>query len=75
MVVLVLLTAAAVVDRTQPYGISLRHPRGVRHHSPTSHRDRDAATSSVAITRRMLTARTSVSGTLAYDRQGHGTLT
>jgi hypothetical protein len=47
----------------------------VRHHSPTSHRDPDAATSSVAITRRMLTARTSVSGTLAYGGQGHGTLT
>jgi hypothetical protein len=81
LVLAILAGAAVVVDRTQPYGISLRHPFGVRHHATASSGGNAAATATATIARRSLAARTSLNGTLGYAgdytiaAQGHGTVT
>jgi hypothetical protein len=81
LVLAILVGAAAVVDHTHPYGISLAHPLGVRHHAKPSSGGNSAATATATVARRSLAARTSVDGTLGYAgdytiaAQGHGTIT
>jgi len=81
VVLAALIGAGVVVDHTRPYGISLAHPLGVRHHAKPS-RDGDAAdTTTATVARRSLSARTSLNGTLGYTGdytvvgQGRGTIT
>ena len=77
----ILAGAAAVVDRTHPYGISVAHPLGVQHHAKPSSAGDGAAAATATIARRSLAARTSLNGTLSYAgdytiaAQGHGTIT
>jgi Putative peptidoglycan binding domain len=81
IVLAILAGAAVVVDRTHPYGISVAHPLGVRHHAKPSSGANGAAAATASIARRSLAARTSLNGTLGYAgeytiaAQGHGTLT
>src|SRR5262249_36486992 len=81
IVLAILAGAAAVVDRTHPYGISFAHPLGVRHHAKSAGAGNGAAAATATIARRSLAARTSLNGTLGYAgdytiaAQGHGTLT
>jgi peptidoglycan hydrolase-like protein with peptidoglycan-binding domain len=81
IVLAILAGAAVVVDRTHPYGISVAHPFGVRHHAKASSAGNGAATATASIARRSLAARTSLNGTLGYAgdytiaAQGHGTIT
>jgi hypothetical protein len=81
IVLAILAGAATVVDRTHPYGISVRHPFGVRHHAKPSSARNGAASATATIARRTLAARTSLNGTLGYAgdytiaAQGHATIT
>src|SRR6266568_4250959 len=81
VVLAVLIGAGVIVDHTRPYGISLAHPPGVRHHAKPSRGGNAAATTTAAIARRSLSARTSLDGTLGYAGdytvagQGRGTIT
>jgi Putative peptidoglycan binding domain len=81
IVLAILAGAAVVVDRTHPYGISVAHPLGVRHHAKPSGAGNAAAAATATIARRSLAARTSLNGTLGYAgdytiaARGHGTLT
>jgi hypothetical protein len=81
LIVLAMLAGAAVVDHTRPYGISLRHPLGTRHHAKASSAGNAAAAATATIARRSLAARSSLNGTLGYAgeytiaAQGHGTIT
>jgi Putative peptidoglycan binding domain len=82
LIVLAMLAGGAVaVDHTHPYGISLRHPLGTRHHAKASSAGNAAAAATATIARRSLAARTSLNGTLGYAgeytiaAQGHGTIT
>lgn len=80
-VVLVLVAAGAYVERTNPGGISLSHPLGIRHHTTSGRRENTAATSVQTVERRSLSQTTSVPGTLGYAGdytvlgRGHGTVT
>jgi hypothetical protein len=80
-VVVVLAGAVVVVDRAHPAGVDFAHPLGKRHRASTASADNAAATSTATITRRSLSARTSVDGTLGYAGgytvlgQAHGTIT
>jgi hypothetical protein len=64
--VAVLVAAGAWVAQTNPGGISWSHPLGVRHHVAAATQANDTATSLQTVTRRSLSATTSVSGTLGY---------
>ncbi len=81
VVLAVLIGAGVIVDHTRPYGISLAHPLGARHHAKPSRGGNAAATTTAAIARRSLSARTSLDGTLGYAGdytvagQGRGTIT
>ena len=81
LVVVVLAGAAVVVNRAHPAGVDFAHPLGKRHRASTATADNAAATSTATVTRRSLSARTSVDGTLGYAgdytiaAQGHGTIT
>jgi hypothetical protein len=82
LIVLAMLAGGAVaVDHTHPYGISFRHPLGVRHHAKASGGGNAAAAATATIARRSLAARSSLNGTLGYAgeytiaAQGHGTIT
>jgi hypothetical protein len=66
LVVVVLAGAAVAVDRTHPFGIDFGHPLGQSRHASTASADNAAATSTAAISRRSLSAQTSVDGTLGY---------
>lgn len=80
-VVVVLVAAGVAVENYQPYGVSLAHPLGVRHHAGSAARDNHGATSTAEMARRSLSAQTTVSGTLGYAGdytvlgQAHGTIT
>ncbi|MGH3630395.1 MAG: hypothetical protein ACRDRL_23500, partial [Sciscionella sp.] len=65
-VLVVLVVAAVVVDRIQPDGISFAHPLGVAHPASTGVSDNGATTATKTVTRRSLSAQTTVSGTLGY---------
>ncbi len=81
LVVVVLAGAAVVVDRTHPYGVDFAHPLGRRDQAHPAGTDNVAATSTAAVKRATLAARTSVDGTLGYAGdytvagQAHGTVT
>ncbi len=66
LVVVVLAGAAVVVDRTHPYGVDFAHPLGRRDQAHPAGTDNVAATSTAAVKRATLAARTSVDGTLGY---------
>jgi hypothetical protein len=80
-VVLVLACAAAVLALTHPFGVDLADPFGRRHDAGSAPPDNGAATATATVTRRTLSARTSVNGTLGFAGdytvlgQGHGTIT
>ncbi|HEX3647262.1 MAG TPA: peptidoglycan-binding protein [Pseudonocardiaceae bacterium] len=81
LVVVVLIGAAVVVDRTHPHGVDLAHPLGRNHDRRPAGGDNVAATATTTLTRRSLSAQTSVNGTLGYTGdyviggQSHGTIT
>ena len=81
LVVVVLIGAAVVVDRTHPHGVDLTHPLGRNRDRRPAGGDHVAATATTTLTRRSLSARTSVDGTLGYAGeyviagQLHGTIT
>jgi putative peptidoglycan binding protein len=66
LVVVVLIGAAVVVDRTHPHGVDIAHPLGRSHDRRPAGSDNVAATATTTLTRRSLSARTSVDGTLGY---------
>lgn len=80
-VVAVLVAAGGGVEWNRPYGISLAHPLGVRHHAASGTRDNHAATATSTVDRRTLSSQTTLSGTLGYAGsytvlgQAHGTIT
>ena len=80
-VVVVLVAAGGAVEHYQPYGVSLAHPLGVRHHANSGSGDNHVATSTAQVVRRSLSSQTTVSGTLGYADeytvlgQAHGTIT
>jgi hypothetical protein len=79
--VLVLACAAAVVALTHPFGLHLADPFARRHDAGSAPPDNAAATTTATVTRRTLSARSSVNGTLGFAGdytvlgQGHGTIT
>lgn len=78
--VMILAGAGALVEWTNPYGISVFHPLGYHPASPGM-QDNGAATSMYTVTRRSLSSQTSVNGTLGYAGdytvlgQAQGTIT
>jgi hypothetical protein len=79
-VVVTLAGAGALIERTNPYGISVFQPLGY-HPTSVGTQDNKAATSTYTVTRRSLSSRTSVGGTLGYAGdytvlgQAQGTIT
>lgn len=77
----VLIGAGVTVDQTRPYGISLAHPLGVRHHAKPARGGNAADAATATVARRSLSARTSLNGTLGYAGDyavagsSHGTIT
>jgi Putative peptidoglycan binding domain len=67
VVVVVVAGAGGYVELTNPDGISFSHALGVRRHKATGTQDNGAATSTQPVTRRSLSATTSVNGTLGYS--------
>lgn len=66
LVVVVLIGAVVAVDRTHPHGVDLAHPLGRNHDRRPAGGDNVAATATTTLTRRSLSAQTSVDGTLGY---------
>jgi hypothetical protein len=65
-VVAVLGTAVFIVNQTRPFGIDFAHPLGTRHHAKAASNDGTEGAATSTVSRRTLTARTSVGGTLGY---------
>src|SRR5437660_4239312 len=61
----ILAGAGTLIERTNPFGISVFHPLG-SHAAASGTQDNGAATSTSTVTRRSLSAQTSVEGTLGY---------
>ncbi|MGW5360651.1 efflux RND transporter periplasmic adaptor subunit [Actinopolymorpha pittospori] len=65
-VVVVLAGGVVAVDQFRPYGIDLAHPLGTRQPASTPTRAAAIGTTTAAVTRQTLSARTTVDGTLGY---------
>ena len=61
----ILAGTGTLIERTSPFGISVFHPLG-SHAASAGTQDNGAATSTYTVTRRSLSAQTSVEGTLGY---------
>lgn len=66
VVVLVLAAAVLVVQWTQPYGISVTHPLGQRKNASGGAPSNASDTSLATVTRRTLSSRNTLNGTLGY---------